>query len=102
MIEDKYKVLTLRDRGLSYSQISEELGLSANTIKSYCHRAKARRMACRNCGKPLIQIKKQKPKTFCGSECRKYWWKNNSNKSNSKAVYQLGCRYCGRCFLSYR
>ena len=99
--ENKYRILDLHGRGLTYSQIAAELGISINTVKSCYRRAGEKKKLCKNCGKPLIQIEKQKPKTFCNSYCRENWWKNNRNKSNSKSIYQLECRYCGQFFLSY-
>ena len=36
----KSTVLTLRSKGMSFSKIAETVGLSVNTIKSFCSRHK--------------------------------------------------------------
>jgi uncharacterized protein YjcR len=99
--EQKNSVKALRETGISYTQIAEQLGLSANTVKSFCRRSEAAKMLCKNCGKPLEQARKRKPKTFCGDWCRREWWRRNRDKIRRNAIYHLSCAHCGRHFESY-
>lgn len=49
----KSTVLTLRSKGMSFSKIAETVGLSVNTIKSFCSRHKGQFCLC--CGEPITQ-----------------------------------------------
>jgi hypothetical protein len=97
----KQVIQDLRSRGLSYSQIAGEVGLSANTVKSFCRRNEAARKLCKYCGRPLVSIAKRKPKTFCCDACRKAWWRKNRDQLCKKAVYHFVCANCGSVFESY-
>jgi endogenous inhibitor of DNA gyrase (YacG/DUF329 family) len=109
--EQREMVRELRLFGQSYGRISKKLGVSVNTIKSYCQRsripvgeayAKAVDMAvCGQCGKPLIQGKRGRAKRFCCDDCRRAWWKAHDAILNRKAYYHLTCAGCGREFDSY-
>jgi endogenous inhibitor of DNA gyrase (YacG/DUF329 family) len=100
-IQEKNNILTLRGQGLTYWQIGDRLGLSPNTVKSFCRRAEAQKAACRNCGRPLIQVRRQKPKTFCCAYCREDWWKRHRGQMKRKAFYRIQCAHCGKRFDSY-
>lgn len=98
---EKETVLTLRGQGQSYAQIGARLGLSANTIKSFCRRENVGGGFCKNCGKPLSDVSKYKNKRFCGDCCRIEWWKKHRHLINKKAVYNMRCAGCGKDFESY-
>ena len=111
---DKKQISIMRTDGKSMQQIGECLGLSVNTVKSYCRRSqmadktpyigshRSDPSSCKHCGKNIRQIKKTKPKTFCSERCRREWWKVNGVFGNSrKAFYQLTCSACGRAYVSY-
>jgi DNA-binding CsgD family transcriptional regulator len=100
-IQEKNSILILRSQGLTYWQIGDRLGLSMNTVKSFCRRAQAKKAVCRNCGQPLTQVRRQKPKTFCGAHCRENWWKRHRGQMKRKAFYRIYCAHCGKAFLSY-
>jgi len=97
----KQIIQNLRARGLPYSQIAGEVGLSANTVKSFCRRYEAVRNVCKYCACPLTGIAKRKPKTFCGDACRQAWWRANRDQMDKKAVYHFNCTNCGHPFESY-
>ncbi len=110
----KEKIQKMRQEGQSYSQISSTLGISQNTIKSYCRRnnlgatkstkpktEKKIFTSCKHCGKTLTQGTKGQPKKFCCEECRRDWWKVNDNELVKKAYYTLSCAECGIKFESY-
>lgn len=109
----------MRSEGYSYSKIAQTLGISVNTVKSFCRRNKMHETEkiiknnvipesaiednniCRHCGERIVQIAKQKPKKFCSDKCRVAWWKNNADLINKKAVYKLTCKNCNKVFESY-
>ena len=110
----KQAIQEQRSRGLTFLQIAESLGLSINTIKSFCRRNLMgacsasidtenviNKGLCKHCGKQLKHIDKAKPKTFCHDECRRVWWNSHRNQMNRKAVYRLICACCGEAFESY-
>ena len=79
--KEKSNIRLLRIKGLSFSEIAEETGISRNAIKSFCRREKilspeqmAEGNLCKNCGKPMVQKKGGKPRTFCTDQCRWDWW----------------------------
>ena len=60
---EKEMIRFLRMEGLGYGAVAERLGLSENTVKSYCRRnhltgvaAKERAKVCRECGVPLASV----------------------------------------------
>ena len=101
----------LRRKGESYAAIAEELGISENTVKSYCHRnnigivIKQEQAAaintCANCGCPLQHTPGSKHKRFCSDGCRMAWWKAHPEAVNRKAVYRFVCPTCGTEFAAY-
>jgi predicted nucleic acid-binding Zn ribbon protein len=109
--EQKNKINDLRLQGLSYSEISDSVSLSLNTIKSYCQRhnikpttistASVKVNRCQNCGKAIILDPKRKPKKFCCEKCRNIWW-NNNRRNISGAVVKTLCANCGNEFEKYK
>ena len=110
----KYRILLLRANGESYNIIADALGLSVNTVKSYCRRNNitcntststpknsSNQAFCRQCGKELPQIPHKKPMKFCSDECRVKWWNAHPDKVNKKAIYTFTCAYCQKIFTSY-
>ncbi|MDW7652057.1 MAG: hypothetical protein SCK29_12300 [Bacillota bacterium] len=77
----KEQISILRGNGESYSKIADVLGISINTIKSFCRRNNLGGVAsagtkqesdgtCNQCGAPLKQIAGKKQKRFCSNKCR--------------------------------
>jgi DNA-binding CsgD family transcriptional regulator/endogenous inhibitor of DNA gyrase (YacG/DUF329 family) len=112
----KESIRTLRSEGQGYSMIANTLGISVNTVKSYCRRKNLSRAQeqipgneietralsfCQNCGKPLPAAEKVKPRRFCSDVCRMSWWNSHQDSVRKKAVYILTCAYCGASFESY-
>ena len=114
---EKTKIGQMRLDGISYAQIALSLGISVNTIKSFCKRNKLPvggityspnakpgpedNSICRQCGKQLNQNPKFKPKKFCSDTCRSVWWKDHREQVNKKAIYLFTCACCGKEFESY-
>lgn len=105
---EKEKIRFLRMEGLGYGAVAERLGLSENTVKSYCRRnhltgvaAKERAKVCRECGIPLAAVPGRKGRKFCCEGCRRVWWRSHPELVHREAYYMLVCGYCGRKFESY-
>jgi endogenous inhibitor of DNA gyrase (YacG/DUF329 family) len=93
-------------KGESYARIADALGISENTVKSYCHRNNAAKeepaqSCCLQCGNPLERTPGVKPRKFCSGKCRVAWWAANPGSLNRKAVYRFTCPACGTEFESY-
>jgi len=109
--QQREQVKNLRQEGLSYSKISVLLGLSENTVKSFCRRnnlggiginkENKNLLFCYQCGKPLEIKPKLKPRKFCSDSCRMAWWNMHPENVNRKAFYTLSCAFCGCKFKSY-
>lgn len=101
----KEMIRNMRRRGMPYGDIAAALGLSSNTVKSFCRRENIsvtndsdskNRNLCKNCGAPLKHHPGSKKRTFCCDKCRYAWW----NKNRLKGNYRLTCFYCGHEFYS--
>ena len=102
----KEKIRAMRLQGVSYMKISKELGISDNTVRSFCRRnglgEKAKNTAaCKQCGKSIKIVPKQKPRMFCSDACRTAWWNSHPDCVNRKAIYAYTCAHCGRAFTAY-
>lgn len=82
----KSTVLTLRSKGMSFSKIAETVGLSVNTIKSFCSRHKGQFCLC--CGEPITQPPRVRQKKFCSDKCRMKWWNAHIKDVNRKCSYR--------------
>lgn len=105
--EEKDRIANLREKGLGYKAIAAQLGLSANSVKSYCKRndmagaSDKETHTCVCCGIPVIQHPGRKEKKFCSDRCRMKWWNAHLDQVNRKANYEITCRFCGKQFVSY-
>ena len=112
----KEHITALRGQGESYNKIAAALGISVNTIQSYCRRNKIEskptttadieiniesHFFCKQCGSVLIQQPSRKKKLFCSEVCCDAWWKANPDKLGKKAMYSFKCEYCGAGFTAY-
>ena len=104
----KSVLLSLHSQGLGYKAIASKLGISVNTVKSYCRShserkpvqettAKQESVFCKSCGKELTSTEHKKQKQFCSDKCRvKYWDSHKTGKSK----YKTECLNCGKLFDS--
>lgn len=111
----KAQIIKLRAAGNSYGKIAQALGISLNTVKSFCRRnaitkAKVDEFSpvttgeityCDNCGKAIQQIAKQKRKRFCCDKCRNAWWNRHLDQVKCQTVYDFKCPHCGKEFHIY-
>jgi len=108
----KREAAKLRDGGASYAQITQALGLSVNTIKSFCRRNVTAAAVlevpglpepvtfCHQCGRRLGKST-QKTRRFCSDACRMAWWKAHPDNRDRRAIYHFTCPRCGAAFDSY-
>ena len=103
----KKEIKAMRERGFSYGDIGKQVGLSPDTVKSFCRRnavsvdEEPEGNFCRFCGKPVQQNPGRKEKKFCSDRCRNAWWNRNLDKFNRKANYSFTCAYCKKKFTAY-
>lgn len=105
-------ILKLRAQGMSYGKIAAAVGLSANTVKSFCRRnptdslpaktaAVARPERCPQCNSLLEQTSGHRQKRFCCEKCRRLWWAAHPEQMNRNTFYPVTCQQCGKSFLQY-
>lgn len=106
--EQKERILTLREKNMTMQAIADELGLSVNTVKSFCRRQKGKPLTtsgdvllCKCCGKPVQQTPGRKTKLFCSDACRMKWWNSHQDQVNRKALHKCTCAHCGKYFMAY-
>ncbi len=109
--KQKQQITHLRKNGCGYTVVANKVGISKDTVKSFCRRnglAGERAAAqagnvpeCRECGKPVQQTEGMKPRVFCCDECRVKWWHEHPDKIKRRAVYSFTCAGCGTTFTAY-
>ncbi|MDF2944397.1 MAG: Sigma-70 region 4 type 2 [Herbinix sp.] len=116
--EQKVQITKLRANGYGYIRVAQVLGVSENTVKSFCRRNNLTGMAaveaaktqiqadggihlCMCCGLSVEQNPGRKEKKFCSNKCRMKWWNKNLDKVKLKAVYEYICPRCGKSFSVY-
>jgi len=116
--EQKLQIAKLRAEGYGYIRIAQALGVSENTVKSFCRRNNLTGKAivdtakiqvhvadgihfCKQCSVSVEQNLGRKEKKFCSDKCRMEWWNNNLDKVKRKAMYEYICPHCGKQFKVY-
>ena len=107
----KSRITDLRGQGFSYAKIAEAMGLSENSVKSFCQRnhlggaripnAELKMKLCRHCAAPLLVTATNKTKQFCSSKCRTTWWNAHHEQRNTGAMKSVACACCGKAFFCY-
>lgn len=104
----KEKIRFWRAEGLGYGAIAVRLGISENTVKSFCRRnhltgtaAREPVVLCRHCGKSLAAVPGRKGRKFCCEGCRRAWWREHPGLVYREAFYLMTCVHCGKEFQSY-
>ena len=105
------EIRRFRLAGKSYTQISDILGLSRNTVKSVCQRndlhpsegvgATADSEHCKNCDISIPQIVGRKRRRFCCDACRRTWWSAHRSAAKKKSTVTILCAFCGNSFEDY-
>ena len=110
-LKEREEILHLRFEGMSYTQISDKLRISRNTVKSICQRMGIQPAEvigenhdadhCKLCGAALVQNVTGKRKQFCSDLCRRTWWKQHQDNRSLKSATKAKCAFCGRDFEDY-
>lgn len=96
--DQKTHIDNLRLEGCGYSKIAKEIGVSQNTVKSYCRRSKTNNESeenidvCEQCGKPIDKSKRS-ARRFCSDACRNKWWNEHPK---AEMPYDATCACCGK------
>lgn len=111
----KDRIRQMKADGFGYIKIARDLGLSENTVKSFCRREGLNGKAldgmspvpgidigiCPCCGTKVVQNPGRKTKKFCSDKCRNAWWNNHLDQVERKAHYEFVCAYCKKPFTAY-
>ena len=116
--QQKEHITKLRTQGISYGRIAKTLGVSVNTVKSFCRRQKDPRQIpastpekklaqnqnriCPNCAAMLLQKPGHRQKRFCSEHCRRSWWAAHPEEAKKETWRSATCCQCGKCFSYYR
>ena len=106
---EKVQIVQMRKRGLGYTEIARSLGMSVNTVKSYCRRSGVKPLekmtaqsgdVCRQCGSVLKHTPGRKRKRFCSDVCRLRWW--HGHRELGRNARTIVCASCGKAFATDR
>ncbi|MDE6017092.1 MAG: RNA polymerase subunit sigma-70 [Acetatifactor sp.] len=109
------RIREMKAGGCGYVRIAQELGISENTVKSFCRRKGINKAAadtadftpgrdkntCPCCGKEVRQNPGRKAKRFCSDKCRNAWWNSHLDQVARKAHYDFVCAFCKKPFMAY-
>ena len=119
--EQKILILHYREQHMTYRQIGEKLGLSPDTVKTFCRRNTPQEdrteasasSQCRNCGAPVHPLPGRRERLFCSPACRTAYWRKH-NLLGKDPRYCAGCgalltggsasrKYCSHaCYIRHR
>ena len=119
--EQKILILHYREQHMTYRQIGEKLGLSPDTVKTFCRRNTPQEdrtetsasSQCRNCGAPVHLLPGRRERLFCSPACRTAYWRKH-NLLGKDPRYCAGCgalltggsasrKYCSHaCYIEAR
>ena len=108
----KERISHMRLEGESYAGIADALGLSRNTVKSFCLRnlrpeplevqaAPALTGTCAQCSTGFVLCPGHRQRRFCSDRCRMTWWNAHRDLLNSKGMVEQTCACCGKHFMGY-
>ena len=118
--DQQEEIRRLRASGEGYKRIAATLGLSVNTVKSFCQRENAKQAVlcpantdhchaglpqenvtgetgCLRCGKPVAQIPGRRKRLFCSDACRMGYWRNLARPVGGIRR----CAGCGKVLLGH-
>ena len=110
--QQKEQISKLRANGASFGKIASALGISINTIKSYCKRnpilsevvpapkAVIHADRCPQCNATLAQSPGHRQKRFCSPKCRIAWWAAHPEQMTRKKLFSVECQHCGGVFIT--
>ena len=105
--EQKNQIKTMRQQNITYTAISDALGIPVNTIKTFCRRngmaaeASKGKQVCKNCGAELNNTLGARPRLFCSDHCKQTWWNKHRRERVSAKIIPHTCPTCGKVFADY-
>jgi hypothetical protein len=112
--ETRDRILSLREGGMGYQSIAQEVGESRDAVRYICKSRGLGGIAkeelvtqgkvCAQCGTGIIQpTGKGRRRRFCCEACRREWWKKHPEEGRklAKALYHGTCAHCGQEFTAY-
>lgn len=110
--QQKEQIMGMRLKGHSHTAIADSLGLSRNTVKSFCLRniraepheepiAPISKGVCARCGKGFTLFPGHRQRRFCSDHCRMVWWNAHRDLLKSNAKVEHTCASCGKHFMNY-
>ena len=105
---EKELVISMRQKGTTFSEISGKVGVSLNTVKSFCYRnnikpsRKKTTVTCKYCGNEINLTSNVRNRKFCDYSCRMAWWKEERQKYRGSIGRECVCAFCGKTFKTYR
>lgn len=111
--EQRMMVSSLRADGMGYGAIARKVGVSTNTVKSFCRRNAQQEETeqpaapnmgehkCLCCGAAVKQNAGRKEKKFCSDKCRNKWWNAHLDLVDRRAIREVICVGCGKTFSVY-
>jgi len=110
--QQKKQIKGMRLRGDTFAMIADALGLSRNTVKSFCLRnlrpeplevkaAPVKSGICAQCGMAFVLCPGHRQRRFCSDHCRMTWWNAHRDLLNSKGLLERTCACCGKPFMGY-
>lgn len=112
----KSKIKELRENGLGYQAIANQLGINRDSVRYFCRtndlagkksdkkpRISKKGKFCLFCNAPITQTEGKRQKQFCSDKCRISWWNNKHKVTGepSKGAVKIKCKNCGKPFYSY-
>ena len=103
--DQKNKIREMRNQGYSYGKIAVAVGVSENTVKTYCRRNQlvkdtaAAVSECIQCGNQMAAGNERTKRRFCSDKCRSAWWRSN-HPDKARTSYEIKCAFCGKSFVS--
>ena len=110
--QQKKQIKGMRLRGDTFAMIADALGLSRNTVKSFCLRSlhpeplEVKTVpvisgVCDQCGMAFVLCPGHRQRRFCSDRCRMAWWNAHRDLLKSNAKVEHTCAYCGKHFMGY-
>lgn len=110
------RICELRQQGVGYRLIAQELNISRDTVRNYCRThnldgfaedqmpAPAGEDICIQCGAKIQQPSTGRKRRFCCDACRWKWWHQNSEEvlRPQATHHDVVCANCGKTFSAYR
>ena len=105
---EEKRLISLRKQGLGYKKIAQAIGVSVNTVKTYCRRhaigkdtiadERLKDHRCLECGKKVLQVKGKREKKFCSDESRMKWWNSHRGLVHHRNLHEIECPGCNKLF----